>query len=308
MDYIDYYKTLEISKAASEKEIKSAYRKLARKYHPDVNPGDKESEKKFKEINEANEVLSDPEKRKKYDKYGKDWKHADEFEKAGYGGGAGARGSGARRGSSQSGEWGDHMGADDFSDFFSSMFGGAGGFSGGRSSQRQSFKGQDFNAELSLGLRAAAETHKQTLTVNGKKIRITIPAGISDGQTIKIKGQGGAGMQGGPAGDLYITFKIEADPQFERKGNDLYTHEKVDLYTMILGGEITVKTMHSPVKIKIKEGTKPGSKIRLKNKGFPVYKNAHSHGDLYIILDAEIPQNLTEKERDLFEQLKKERA
>lgn len=310
MEFIDYYKILNITKGASEKDIKSAYRKLARKYHPDVNPGDKEAEKKFKEINEANEVLSDPEKRKKYDKYGKDWKHADEFEKAGYGG-AGARGGGARSrggGGGYSTEWAEGMGAEDFSDFFSSMFGGAGGFSGGGRSQRQSFKGQDFNAELSLPLRAAAETHKQTLTVNAKKIRITIPAGISDGQTIKIKGQGAPGVQGGPAGDLYITFRIEPDQQFERKGNDLYAHESVDLYTMILGGEITVKTLHTPVKIKIKEGTKPGSKVRLKNKGFPIYKDAHQHGDLYIILDVEIPKNLSKKERELFEQLKKERA
>lgn len=306
MEYIDYYKTLGITKSASEKDIKSAYRKLARKYHPDVNPGDKEAEKKFKEINEANEVLSDPEKRKKYDKYGKDWKHADEFEKAGYGG-TGGRARGGARGGGQSAEWGDAMGGEDFSDFFSSMFGGAGGFGGGRS-QRQSFKGQDFNAELSLSLRAAAETHKQTLTVNGKKIRITIPAGISDGQTIKIKGQGGPGMQGGPNGDLFITFKIESDPQFERKGNDLYTKSKVDLYTLILGGEIQVNTLHSPVKIKIKEGSKSGGKIRLKNKGFPVYKNAHSHGDLYVSLEVEMPTNLSAKEKELFEELKNIRS
>lgn len=302
MEFIDYYKILNISKGATEKDIKSAYRKLARKYHPDVNPGDKEAEKKFKEINEANEVLSDPEKRKKYDKYGKDWKHADEFEKAGYSGQ-----QSSRRGQRQSSSWGSAMDEDQFSDFFSSMFGGASGF-GGRRSQRQSFKGQDFSAELTLPLRSAAETHKQTLTINGKKIRITIPAGISDGQTIKIKGQGSPGVQGGPAGDLYITFKIEPDSQFERKGNDLYTHEKVDLYTMILGGEINVSTLHTPVKIKIKEGTKPGSKIRLKNKGFPHYKNAHLHGDLYIVLDVEIPKDLSKKERDLFEQLKKERS
>jgi len=300
MAYIDYYKTLGISKGASEKDIKKAYRKLARKYHPDVNPEDKEADKKFKEINEANEVLSDPEKRKKYDKFGKDWKHADKFEEAGY---TGASSSGGR----QRGAWTETGSESDFSDFFSSMFGGAGGFSS-RSSQRVSFKGQDYNAELVMALRTAAETHQQVLTINNKKIRISIPAGVSDGQTIKIANQGGPGVQGGPAGDLYITFKIERDPIFERKGNDLYSSVKVDLYTFILGGEITVNTMHSPVKIKLKEGTKPSGKIRLKNKGFPHYKNAHIHGDLYVTLDIAIPKDLNEKEKDLFEELKKMRS
>jgi curved DNA-binding protein len=302
MNYIDYYKVLGLSKDASEKDIKKAYRSLARKYHPDVNPGDNEAEKKFKEINEANEVLSDPEKRKKYDKYGKDWKHADEFEKAGY---SGAGAGGGRRRSASSGAWSDMSGAgtDDFSDFFNSMFGG--GFGGGRSTRSTSFKGQDFNAELSLPLRSAAETHKQTLTVNGKKIRITIPAGISDGQTIKISGQGGVGVQGGPAGDLYITFRIEADPIFERRGDDLYTKGKVDLYTLILGGELSANTLTGPVKINVKPGTKPGGKIRLKNKGFPKYKHAHQHGDLYITLEVEIPTDLSDKEKALFNELKK---
>lgn len=295
MEYIDYYKVLGLTKNATEKDIKKAYRSLARKYHPDVNPGNADSEKKFKEINEANEVLSDPEKRKKYDKYGKDWKHADQFEKAGYSGGSGA---GNRQ---QRSAWGDVSQGEDFSDFFSSMFGG--GFNRSTSG-RASFKGQDFNAELTLTLRQAAETHKQTLTVNGKKIRITIPAGISDGQTIKISGQGGAGVQGGPAGDLYITFRIETDAIFERRGDDLFTKAKVDLYTLILGGELSANTLQSSVKIVVKPGSKPGGKIRLKNKGFPKYKNPHSHGDLYITLDVDMPSNLSEKEIALFNELK----
>lgn len=307
MEYVDYYKALELTKSATEKDIKKAYRKLARKYHPDVNPGDANSEKMFKEINEANEVLSDPEKRKKYDKYGKDWKHADEFEKAGYHGGAQGAGGGGRRRSSAS--WGgEGMGGEDFSDFFSSMFGGGGGGFGGGTHQRQSFKGQDYTAELVLSLRSAAETHKQTLTVNGKKIRITIPAGVSNGQTIRIKGQGAPGMQGGPAGDLLITFKVENDSQFERKGNTLYTKAKVDLYTLILGGEATADTLNNPVKIKIKPGTSPGSKVRLKNKGFPVYKDAHKHGDLIITLDVDMPKDLNEKEKELFTELKNMRS
>jgi len=306
MDFIDYYKILGISKNATAKQIKSAYRKLARKYHPDVNPGDNSVEKKFKEINEANEVLSDSEKRKKYDKYGKDWKHADQFEEQErqqqqYGGGFGNRRSGGFSGSDFSGSG---FEGEDFSSFFNSMFGGAAGGSGfgGRSA---TMKGQDFTAELHLPLRQAATTHKQTLTVNGKKIRITIPAGIRDGQTIRIKGQGGQGQQGGPKGDLLITFKLDKDKDFERKGDNLYTQSKVDLYSLILGGETEINTLHGKVKIKIKQGTNPGSKIRLKNKGFPVYKNAHMHGDLYITLNVELPKELTPKEKELFEQLKK---
>ena len=300
MNYIDYYKILGVNKNASEKEIKSAYRKLARKYHPDVNPGDHGAEKKFKELNEANEVLSDPEKRKKYDKYGKDWKHAEQFEKAEQE----QRAYGQQRGQ-QSYSGGGAGFEGDFSDFFSSMFGGgSGSFSGGQR-RSQSLKGQDLTAEMHLPLRQAANTHKQTITVNGKKIRITIPAGIGDGQTIKIKGQGGPGMQGGPKGDLYITFRIDKDPVFERKGNNLYIKQSVDLYTLVLGGELEVETLHGKVKIKVKPATKPGTKIRLKNKGFPVYKHAHQHGDLYIVLDATLPTNLSAKEKELFEELKK---
>jgi len=183
------------------------------------------------------------------------------------------------------------------------MFGGAGGFSGGQA-RSHSLKGQDLTAELHLALRQAANTHKQTITVNGKKIRITIPAGIGDGQTIKIKGQGGPGMQGGPKGDLYITFRLDKDPVFERKGDHLYIRQKIDFYSLVLGGELEVETLHGKVKIKVKPGTDPGSKIRLKNKGFPIYKHAHQHGDLYVTLDADIPKDLSKKEKELFEELK----
>ncbi len=300
MEFIDYYKVLGVSKNASEDEIKKAYRKLARKYHPDVNPGDKVAEKKFKEINEANEVLSDPEKRKKYDQYGKDWKHADQFEEAkrrqqqyAHAGGSQAWSGG---GAAFEGDF------DDFSDFFQSMFGGGFGRTSGY--RRASMKGADYQAELEIPLTKAAHTHKQTLTVNGKKIRITIPAGIRDGQTIKIKGQGGPGKNGGPDGDLYITFRIINDTNFERKGDDLYLKVPVDIYTLILGGELTVNTLTGTVKVKIKPGTNPGTKMRLKNKGFPVYKNAHRHGDLYLIIEAKMPQNLTDEEIALFKKLK----
>ncbi|MCK0146594.1 J domain-containing protein [Arenibacter sp. F26102] len=292
MNFIDYYKILGLDKSASQSDIKKAYRKLARKHHPDVNPNDKEAEKKFKEINEANEVLSDPEKRKKYDKYGKDWQHAEEFEKARSSQGSGY--SRGRRTSSQS--YGEH----DFSDFFESMFGGSSNFSG---RGRARFRGQDLNAELKLHIRDVFRTHKQTLNINGKNIRITVPAGIENGQTIKITGHGGPGHQGGPNGDLYITFGIINDTPFKRDGNDLYTSVDLDLYTALLGGEIMVNTFDGQVKLNVKPETQNGTKIKLKGKGFPVYKKNDVYGNLYITYNLVTPTNLTQKEKNLFKEL-----
>lgn len=261
MDYIDYYKTLDVTKSATEAEIKKAYRKLARKYHPDLNPNDKEAEKKFKEINEANEVLSNPENRKKYDKYGKDWKHADEFEKAGYDPNQQQHSRQQQGNPDFSGFGGGDFSGSDFSDFFNSMYGS------GRSSRSQSkYRGQDFNAELQLDLASAYTTHKQSLTVNGKNIRITIPAGVENGQVIKIPGHGGAGVNGGPNGDLYITFSIENNSDFKREGNNLYSNVDLDLYTAILGGEINIKTFDGKVKIKVPAETQTGTKVKLKGK------------------------------------------
>jgi curved DNA-binding protein len=304
MDYIDYYKTLEVSKTATEAEIKKAYRKLARKYHPDLNPNDKEAEKKFKEINEANEVLGNAENRKKYDKYGKDWQHADEFEKAGYNPNqqrTRQQSSADFSGADFSGFGGDFSGSD-FSDFFNSMYGST------RSSRTQSkYRGQDFNAELQLDLAAAYTTHKQNLTVNGKNIRITIPAGVENGQIIKIAGHGGPGANGGPNGDLYITFSIENNSDFKREGNNLYADVDLDLYTAILGGEIFVNTFDGKVKIKVPEETQPGTKVKLKGKGFPVYKKENQFGDLYITYKLKVPTKLSKKEKELFEELSKMR-
>lgn len=299
MDYIDYYKTLEITKSATDAEIKKAYRKAARKYHPDLNPNDKEAEKKFKEINEANEVLSNPENRKKYDKYGKDWKHADEFEKAGYNPNQQQQ---TRQQSSS--DYNDFSGGDfsgsDFSDFFNSMYGSTGG------NKRQSkYRGQDYNAELQLDLDSAYTTHKQNLTVNGKNIRITIPAGVENGQIIKIPGHGGPGANGGPGGDLYITFTIENNSNFKREGNNLYADVALDLYTAILGGEIFVNTFDGKVKIKVPEETQPGTKVKLKGKGFPIYKKEGQFGDLYITYTLKLPTKLSKKEKELFEELSK---
>ncbi|WP_367890463.1 DnaJ domain-containing protein [Pedobacter mucosus] len=195
MEYIDYYQLLGITKAATATEVKTAYRKFARKYHPDLNPDNKEAEQKFKAINEANEVLSDPEKRKKYDKYGNDWKNAEQFEKAGQ----------HQQQTHQGQNAGQSFGTDDFSEFFESMYGA------GNRGRQTKFRGKDLNAEVNLNLRDIYESRKQTLTVNGKQIRLTFPAGIENGQIIKIKDHGSLGANGGPNGDLYITFLVKND-------------------------------------------------------------------------------------------------
>ena len=290
MEYVDYYKVLGIAKTATTDEIKAAYRKLARKHHPDLNPDDKEAHKRFQQINEANEVLSDPEKRKKYDQYGKDWKHAEEFEKH-------KQSQKNYTGGGQTFQGG--FGEEDFSDFFSSMFGGEG--PRGRSAR---FRGQDYNAELQLDLLAAYQTHKQTITVNNKNVRITIPAGIENGQQIRLKGYGAPGVNGGPAGDLYITFSITNHSRFKRMGSDLYTTVDIDLYTAVLGGEVTLETLSGKVKLKVQPETQNGTKIRLKGKGFPVYKS-EEFGDLFITYNVKIPTNLTEKQKALFKELAK---
>jgi curved DNA-binding protein len=295
--FIDYYKILGVDKNATPKEIKSAYRKLARKLHPDLNPNDKDAKRKFQEINEANEVLSDPERRKKYDQYGENWKHAEEFKDAGQ----------YREQPSDAGrqEYRQTFDEGQFSDFFESLFGGLGG--PGKTRQVK-FRGEDYNAELHLDLIDACETHQQTLTVNNKKIRITIPAGIENGQTIKIAGHGGQGLNGGPNGDLYITFMIANHSKFKRLGNNLYTTVDLDLYTAVLGGEITIDTLNGKVKLKVNPETQNGSKIKLKGKGFPVYKSKGQYGDLYITYMIKIPTDLTEKQKELFYELSKSKS
>jgi curved DNA-binding protein len=273
MAFIDYYKILGVDKTAGEKDIKNAYRKLARKHHPDLNPNDPEANKKFQQLNEANEVLSDPEKRKKYDQYGENWQHAEAYEQAkqqqsrqqqSYSGGAGGRGFDDE-------DFG--QGGGDFSEFFQSM------------------------------LQDVTESRKQTLTVNGKNIRLTIPAGVENGQTIKISGHGGPGANSGPAGDLFITFQVANDPNFKREGSNLYHTIKLDLYTAVLGGEITADTLTGKVKLKVKPETQNGTKVKLKGKGMPVYKKDGEFGDLYLTYEIELPTNLTEKQKQLFEEL-----
>lgn len=292
MAFIDYYKILGIDKSASESDIKKAYRKLARKYHPDLNPKDTQAEKKFKEVNEANEVLSNKENREKYDKYGKDWKHAEAYEKAG-------QQAQGRRGQHAPNDFG----GGDYSDFFESMFGAGAGRQG-----NVRFKGQDYNAELHLNLSDVYATHKQVLTVGGNSIRLTIPAGVKDGQVIKIKGQGGKGLNNGPNGDLFIRFSINNATKFKRDNDDLHTHVDIDLYLALLGGDVIVDTFDGKVKLKVKPETQSGSKVKLKGKGFPVYKKEGEFGDLYITYHVKLPTHLTSKEKELFGDLSKLRS
>ncbi len=295
MAFIDYYKILGVEQNATQQDIRKAYRKLAKKYHPDVNSSDPDAKRRFQAINEANEVLSDPEKRKKYDEYGEHWRHADEFE-------AQRRQYESMNGkeSFDFGGWGgfgdfsrsaDNTGG--FSDFFESLFGGR-GFTA-------STRGRDLQTELSLSLRDAAVTHKRTIDVNGKKIRLTIPAGIANEQTIRLRGYGSG--NGTRSGDLYITFHILPDPIFVRNGDDLYTTVSIDLYTLLLGGELYVPTLNSNVRMQIKPGTQPGTKLRLRGKGYPKYKKENEYGDLIVSLNLELPQ-LNERQKELLQKIK----
>ncbi len=301
MEFIDYYKVLGIDKSATANDIKKAYRKLARKLHPDLNPNDKAAQEKFQKINEANEVLSDPEKRKKYDQYGKDWQHADAFEQArqqqrsqsSYGGGRTYTGGGQGFDESQ------------FSDFFESMFGGGGFSGGGQRRHTAQFKGQDLSATLRLNLTETLSDQKQTIDLGEKKIRLTIPAGIDDGQTIRVKSHGGEGIGGGPKGDLLITFEIVNNTPFKRLKSDLYATQEISLYTALLGGEITVETLTGKVKLNVKPETQNDTKVKLKGKGLPKYKKEGQHGDLYITYKIALPTNLSDKEKELFNQLSK---
>lgn len=300
MEFIDYYQILGVPKTASDADIKSAYRKLARKYHPDLNPNNKEAERKFKEANEANEVLSDPEKRKKYDAYGKDWQHADEIERA--------RQQQRQQSQRQSGRQfsEEDFAGGDFSDFFESLFGNQA--RGGTGNRQSRFRGQDLHAELQLDLIDVYHSHQRTLSVNGKNIRLTIPAGVENEQTIKIAGHGTPGANGGPNGDLYLTFSIADHPKFKREGSNLYTTVELDLYTALLGGETTIDTLDGKVKLKVAPETQSGTKVKLKGKGFPVYKQANTFGDLYLTYQVKLPTQLSESEKALFSELAKMRS
>lgn len=296
MAFIDYYKVLGVERDASQAEIKKAYRTLAKKYHPDLNKEDPQAKARFQEINEANEVLSDPEKRKRYDEYGEHWRHSEEFEAqqrggrwqggnpGGFGGFDGWDGFGHSAGNSSG-----------FSDFFEQLFGSA--YNAGR---RQ--RGRDLQATLQLTLQEAATTHRRILEIEGEKISFTIPAGIADGQKIRIKGRGGKSADGTQRGDLYITFHIEPDSRFTRVGDDLHTTVTCDLYTLLLGGEAVVPTLDGSARTRIKAGTQPDSKLRLRGKGLPHYKSDGS-GDLIVDIKVKLPQ-LNARQVELVKELK----
>lgn len=293
MEFVDYYKVLGIEKSATEADIKKAYRKMARKHHPDLNPNDEKAKALFQGINEANEVLSDPEKRKKYDKYGKDWKHSEEFERQ--------QQQRQQRGSTRQESF-EGYGGEDFSSFFESMFGARGG---AKQQRNTSYKGQDYASEIRLNMTDILVSQKQTLTVNGKNIRISIPAGVENGQTIKITGHGGEGANGGPKGDLYISFVIENKSNFKRDRTNLLLDVSIDLYKAILGGELEIETLNSKVKLTVPPGIQSGTKVKLKGKGMPVYKKEGEFGDLIITYQVKIPTNLTEKQKELFTEISK---
>ena len=296
MAFIDYYKVLGVENNATPDEIKKAYRKLTKRYHPDLHPNDPTAKERFQEINEANEVLSDPEKRRRYDEYGENWRHADEYEaqRRQYGNSSGGYDFGGVSGFGDfSGSAGNSSGV---SDFVEQLF-GAGGF---RTRKR---KGEDIQATATLSLRDAAVAHRQTFSIGGEEVRISLPAGIADGQKIRLKGRGAPSPSGGERGDLYITFRIEPDKEFTRKGDDLYTTATTDLYTLLLGGEIILPTLSGSVKVNVRPGTQPDSKLRLRGKGFPVYKQEGKQGDLIVTFKLLLP-TLNEKQKELLRKIK----
>lgn len=294
MAFIDYYKVLGVDRNATQDEIRKAFRKLVKRYHTDKNDTDPDAKQRFQEINEANQVLSDPVKRKKYDEYGEHWRHADEFEaqRRQYGGNGGFDFGGF-------GGFGDFTNSNggDYSDFFENLFGG--GYGG-----RRSMRGHDLQTEISLTLREAAETHRRVLNVNGNSVGLTIPAGIADGQKIRVKGQGGAAMQGGTRGDLYITFHIEQDALFRRDGDNLHVDVNVDIYTMLLGGDLIVPTLGGSVRMQIKPGMQPDGVLRLRGKGFPKYKKNNEYGDLLVSLKLQLPL-LNDEQKELLKEIKR---
>ncbi len=286
MEYKDYYKILGVDKSASAEDIKKAYRKLAVKYHPDKNKDDKKAEERFKEINEANEVLGDPEKRKQYDAFGENWKYAQAN------GGAG----GYRQGSPD--EFADVFGSGgNFSDFFESLFGQQAGRS------RSPRKGQDYQAEMPITLEEAYTGTERLINVNGQALRIRLKPGIAHEQTIRLRQKGGPGMFGGSNGDVLITILIEENKQFERKGDDLYVKVPVDIYTAVLGGKTPVMTLKGEIKVDIPARTDTGKTLRLKGLGMPVYDRPGEYGNLYVVVELHLPTEITEKEMELFRQL-----
>ncbi len=300
MDYKDYYKILGVAKSASQADIKKAYRALAKKYHPDKTKGDKAAEEQFKDISEAYEVLGDEEKRKQYDQLGANWRQFQQ-DGGGFGGGQYRR----QPGGGFSGEFGGDVFGSDFSEFFQQFFGGGGGFGGGqRTGRSRTQKGQDYQVEMEITLQEAYHGTSRLLNVNNQQLRITTKPGVAHGQTLRIKGKGGPAVGGGESGDLFINVLVQPHPDFERKGDDLYTTLPLDIYTAILGGETHVKTLTGQLKLKIPAGTQNDKVLRLRGKGMPHYGKPDQHGDLYVKISIKLPTHLTDEETELMKRLR----
>lgn len=304
MEYKDYYKILGVDKRASQDEIKKAYRKLAVKYHPDKNKDNKAAEEKFKLINEANEVLGDPEKRKKYDELGENWR---QYEYAGARPGGGRPGNGRGGPFTFEGDFGDFFGqgsgGSGFSDFFEQFFGRGAAGGAKQGARTAAFKGQDYQVEMEITLEEAYHGTSRLIELDDEKLRITTKPGAYDDQQLRIKGKGGKGSKGNH-GDLYVRINVTPHPRYTRKTDDLYATHSIDLFTAVLGGSTIVDTLSGQVKVKINPGTQSGKTIRIKGKGMPVYGKANIFGDLYVQLQVHIPETLTDRQRELFEQLK----
>lgn len=321
MDFKDYYATLGVAKTASEKEIKQGYRKLARKHHPDVNPGDKSAETRFKEINEAYEVLGDPDKRKKYDELGANWRAYEQAAAGGrqsgawsvHFGGGGPQGGGFRTMTEE--DIRDMFGeGDPFSDFFHTFFGGAAGSGAGAADRRgraphaRARHGRDIEQEIELGLEDAfrGTTRRLALRHNGQSrtVDVRIPPGVGNGSRVRIQGEGERGTAGAQSGDLYLRIRLTPHPQFERKGNDLYTRVAIPLTTAVLGGEASVPTLGGKsLRLKIPPATQNAQVFRLKGHGMPTVNKPDETGDLYATTDVQLPRELTPEQRRHFEAL-----
>lgn len=303
INYKDYYTILGVAKTATAVEIKKAYRKLAVKYHPDKTKGDKAANEKFKEINEANQVLNDPDKRKKYDQFGADWKNYEE---------TGARPGGfdwskyAGSGTTQkqrmnAAEFESMFASGDDIDLFEVLFGERGGKRPGR--RRAAYKGEDLNAEATLSLEEAYHGSTRLIELESQIIRVSIPPGIADNQVLRIPEKGMPGVNGGPTGDLYLSVRITSHQEFKRKGDDLHRDFPVELYTAILGGKALVKTLKGAVKVDIPKETQNHKVLRLRGLGMPVFGKKNVSGDLFVTVDIQLPDHLTPQEADLFGKL-----
>jgi len=303
MNYKDYYNILGVAKNATQAEIKKAYRKLAVKYHPDKTKGDKTASERFMEINEANQVLSDPEKRTKYDSFGADWKNyeAAGAQQGGFDWSKYANSQGAQNQRMNHGDFESAFGQAEEIDLFELLFGMRSGRKQGRTSA--AFKGEDLNAETTLSLEEAYHGTVRIIKLNGQTIQVTIPPGIADGQVLRIGQKGMDGTHGGPRGDLYLNVTIAQDIEFVRKGNDLHRRFPVDLYTAILGGKALVKTFTGAVKVDVPKETPNQKVLRLRGLGMPVFNKKGSFGDMFVTIDIVLPEHITATETEMFEKL-----